>query len=249
MFGYSLVKNSSLKLYQNAVQSQDDITFLLSLSAEELIKAAPLIEKSKAQLRQDIFVLLETNMKHNGFFVEFGATDGVTLSNTYLLENEFSWDGILAEPGRKWHDALVNNRTVKIDLNCVWRESGKKLSFVETEIPELSTVKTLSARDHHEASRVVEEEYTVKTKSLLDLLDEYKAPKHIDYLSIDTEGSEFEILSAFDFNQYDIKIITCEHNYSEDREKIYNLLSSNGYRRVRKNVSKFDDWYIKTDKQ
>lgn len=245
IFGYTLVKNSSLELYQKAIQAQDDITFLLSLTEDELLKAIPLLDKSKAQLRQDIFVLLESNMKRNGFFVEFGATDGVQLSNTYMLEKEFSWEGILAEPGRKWHEALTHNRTAKIDLNCVWKETGHELSFVETEILELSTVKDYSDCDHHRKSRVVDNEYTVTTKSLLDLLSEHGAPTQIDYLSIDTEGTEFEILKAFDFNKYDIRIITCEHNYSEDRIKIYNLLTSNGYQRVRENISKFDDWYIK----
>jgi FkbM family methyltransferase len=243
--GYTLVKNDSLIIYKNAIHSLDDINFLSSLSEHELIKAVPLLKKSRAQLRQDIFVLFENNMKCNGFFVEFGATDGVQLSNTHMLEKEFSWKGILAEPGRMWHEALIRNRSSKIDFSCVWRETGLELSFVETEIPELSTVKALADRDYHSNSRIIDNEYTVMTKSLHDLLDEYDAPKQIDYLSIDTEGSEFGILNAFDFDKYDIKVITCEHNYSDDREKIFNLLTSNGYRRVRENISKFDDWYVK----
>ena len=70
-------------------------------------------------------------------------------------------------------------------------------------------------------------------------------PKKIDYMSIDTEGSEFEILNSFDFNEYDIKVITCEHNYTEMREKIYALLSKNGYIRKHSEYSMFDDWYVK----
>ena len=70
------------------------------------------------------------------------------------------------------------------------------------------------------------------------------APKIIDYLSIDTEGSEYEILKNFDFKSYKLKVITCEHNYNENREKIYNLLSDNGYKRKLTKISKFEDWYI-----
>ena len=68
----------------------------------------------------------------------------------------------------------------------------------------------------------------------------------IDYLSIDTEGSELDILNNFDFNSYQFRVITCEHNYSSNRDKIYNLLSNNGYKRVMTDISQFDDYYIKT---
>ena len=75
--------------------------------------------KSFAQLHQDLWVLHETRHKRNGYFVEFGATDGVNLSNTCLLEREFGWRGILAEPNPAWHAALRQNRKADIDLRCV----------------------------------------------------------------------------------------------------------------------------------
>ena len=89
--------------------------------------------------------------------------------------------------------------------------------------------------------------YDVKTISLEDMLSKFKAPNFIDYLSIDTEGSEFEILENFNFDRYKFKIITCEHNYSADRKKIYNLLINNGYQRKFVELSKWDDWYVLSD--
>ena len=77
------------------------------------------------------------------------------------------------------------------------------------------------------------------------MLIKYNAPKKIDYLSIDTEGSEYDILKDFDFNKYDISIITCEHNFTDSRKKIYELLVSNGYVRKYSGASKFDDWFVK----
>ena len=80
--------------------------------------------------------------------------------------------------------------------------------------------------------------------SLLDLLKKFNAPKIIDYLSIDTEGSEYEILSNFDFQKYQFKVITCEHNHTSAREKIFMLLTSKSYERKFSSLSMCDDWYI-----
>ena len=66
----------------------------------------------------------------------------------------------------------------------------------------------------------------------------------LDYLSIDTEGSEFEILEAFNFDSYLIKIITVEHNYNALRNDIYNLLTEKGFKRMFESVSLYDDWYV-----
>jgi hypothetical protein len=88
--------------------------------------------------------------------------------------------------------------------------------------------------------------YHVPSISLEDLLLSNNAPYHIDYLSIDTESSEYEILNAFDFSKYHNEVITCEHNFTKSRKKIYNLLVNNGYKRVYEGISQFDDWYVKT---
>lgn len=102
-------------------------------------------------------------------------------------------------------------------------------------------------RDHHGARR---EAYWAdeanrthfSTESLHDLLIRLKAPRDIDYLSIDTEGSELAILSTFPFDRWNVRLITVEHNYSADREPIRALLSSHGYARTE---SQWDDWYEK----
>lgn len=206
--------------------------------------ADEMLARSKAQLKQDMFVLAELGFKRDGYFVEFGATNGVDFSNTYLLEKDLGWTGILAEPAKVWHDALIANRTCKISFDCVWNKSHELLTFNEVEAPELSTINTFSNTDGHAKARETGNTYNVYTISLLDLLKKYDAPKEIDYLSIDTEGSEFEILNAFDFDQYKIKTITCEHNYTPMREEIYKLLTSKGYTRKYTEFSYFDDWYV-----
>ena len=201
--------------------------------------------ESKSQLKQDIFVLSETNFKQDGYFVEFGATDGITLSNTYLLETKFNWRGIVAEPLKSKYSELIKNRTCHVEDLCVWSESGKVLEFNETPNSDFSTINQFSSSDFHIESRRGGNIFNVETISLYDLLEKYNAPRYIDYLSIDTEGSEYEILKNFDFEKYAFKVITCEHNHTEMRDKIFTLLTSNGYIRKFENLSQWDDWYVK----
>jgi hypothetical protein len=84
----------------------------------------------------------------------------------------------------------------------------------------------------------------VPTISLDNLLERHGAPNEIDYLSIDTEGSEFVILKDFPFQKWKIRIITVEHNYSVARNSIKDLLYFNGYKRKFEGLSKWDDWYV-----
>lgn len=225
-------------IYSNGRGLLFDSNFLMTINRD-------LLNYSKAQLRQDLFVLSQLNWKKGGFFVEFGATDGLELSNTYLLECKFSWRGILAEPAKFWHSALRNNRTASIDERCVWTSSGSSISFHESEVATLSTIGGFSeVEDGHAMRRRNGITYPVMTVSLLDLLEQHNAPRLIEYLSIDTEGSELGILEAFDFSRYEIAIISCEHNFQPAREAIFQVLSKHGFERRFDLVSQFDDWYV-----
>lgn len=214
---------------------------------EFLSDCAKHLVDSKSQLLQDLFVLHLLKQKPAGFFVEFGSTNGITLSNTHILEKKFGWSGIVAEPAKCWAQSLRENRRCAIDLRCVWTKTGEKLLFLEASDAELSTIDPFAARDAHAANRLDNEKYEVDTVSLTDLLRAHNAPHRIDYLSIDTEGSEYMILSHFDFDAFDVYILTVEHNYAEpDREQIQRLLISKGYRRVFEKFSQWDDWYVKS---
>ena len=75
------------------------------------------------------------------------------------------------------------------------------------------------------------------------MLKEHSAPLEIDYLSIDTEGSEYEILKNFDFEKYSFKVITVEHNNTVNETLINQLLEKNGYKRQLDEISQFESWY------
>jgi hypothetical protein len=110
---------------------------------------------SKSQLLQDIFVLAALGQRRNGFFVEFGASDGITLSNTYMLEKEFGWTGILSEPNRTFAPkARANRSSCAVDSRCVWSATGETVLFTETtEYGELSTVTQFAQSDHNDRTK------------------------------------------------------------------------------------------------
>lgn len=199
----------------------------------------------KSQLRQDLFVLFVTNFKQNGYFIEAGASDGITSSNTFTLEKNFNWNGILIEPGTYWKESLNKNRTCHIGYKAIWRENESVLFNEVQNKPTLSHISSVDPNSWmFDINQETKSQYAVQGITLLDLLDHYDAPNVIDYLSLDTEGSEYDILSVFDFSKYDIKIITVEHNYSSNREKIFNLLQDK-YTRVLTEMSGKEDWYIR----
>jgi len=202
------------------------------------------IRNFKSQLGQDVLALSVKGSSQPGFFVEFGATNGFDLSNTHMLETKFGWDGILSEPARQWQKSLKANRKCSIDSRCVYSVSGESVSFTEAKFGELSTISGYGHGDSVSSAREVAAAYEVETVSLIDLLKMYGAPSHIDFLSIDTEGSEFEILRSFDFDSYKFGLICVEHNYTPNRVKIFELLSASGYERIFEHLSDFDDWYV-----
>ena len=114
----------------------------------------------------------------------------------------------------------------------------------QAKSPLLSTIERFSSSDHHRNLRKNGESYLVETLSLNDFLIKYNAPNVVDYLSIDTEGSEYAILENFNFNKYKFRVITVEHNYTKNRQKIFDLLTNNGYLRKYEELSMFDDWYV-----
>jgi FkbM family methyltransferase len=195
---------------------------------------------------QDLWVLHETGCKREGFFVEFGATNGRDLSNSYLLESEFGWRGILAEPNPGWHSELRSNRpNASIDPRAVYPTSGSKLPLVFEDLWEFSSLKEFASDDKYASQREGAGTVEVETVSLEDLLESNGAPKKIDFISLDTEGGELAILEAFDFAKFEVDLICVEHNFSDDREPIHRLLNDAGYQRKFVEFSAFDDWYVR----
>jgi FkbM family methyltransferase len=188
----------------------------------------------KSQWKQDKLLndkFFKNNI--NGIFVDIGAHDGIDKSNSYFFENILNWSGICIEPNPIIFDKLKNNRS-SLNLNvgcyCVEGEFDFLLNTGYTEM--LSGLKNTYCKEH--LNRITNEQklnggksktIKIKTSVLNDIFDK-NFISIIDYLSIDTEGSEYEILLGIDFDKYHINIIDVEINYKDDKfDKIKKLLS------------------------
>jgi FkbM family methyltransferase len=221
--------------------------YAVRLKSPDINKAYQYSKMMKSQSVQDLVLLMLLNFKENGFFVEFGAVDGDYLSNTHLLEKRFNWKGILSEPAQSYHKQLRINRTCTIDTRCVAGVTGRMLSFIECKNGILSTLQGFKDSDEHRHIRKRKSTYKVESVTLNDLLIQHKAPLVIDFMSIDTEGSELEILENFFPTKYSVSIFVIEHNFTNNRSSINNLMVSNGYHRILDDVSYVDDWYVSSE--
>lgn len=204
-----------------------------------------------AENGQDFFALEQAKYKEHGFFVDIGAADGITGSNTFILEKFYKWNGICVDPNPVFMQSLFNCRDSSVSTLCVYSETGQILPFKFcTDNNQFFGWNFRSGLKSHVATidQEIDKSFStinVLTISLNDLLRLYNAPKEIDYISLDTEGSEYDILKTFDFEQYDVKCFTVEHAFTETRQMIYDLLTTKNYTRIDTERSGQEDWYVK----
>lgn len=190
---------------------------------------------SYSQFDQDV-VVLEIFGKNN-FFVDIGCLDGLDGSNTYLLELN-GWKGIAADP---YPANFENRKNTTLEKCVVYSVSNKNVSFAKAGAVG-GIDEHLDKFKYHPHVTTAEREY-FNTISLLDLLQKHDAPKYIEYLSIDTEGSEYEILRTFPFDLYSFGFITSEHNSEYlKRKNMYDLLINKGYSLYK--AHEIEDYYI-----
>lgn len=192
----------------------------------------------KSQHGQDEWVVNFYKSKPDcGIFVEFGAHDGKTNSNTYRLEKEFGWNGLLIEPIPGMYSLLSKSRSCQCMHACISNKSGtvlfmevtgpaSQLSGIADEFPPSHLKRIDMAIEKQGGSKIVHE---IRALTLSQALDE-QGLNRVDFLSIDTEGSEYEILRAFPFEKYNIGVIAVENSYHGDY--LIELMELNGYELV-----------------
>jgi FkbM family methyltransferase len=191
-----------------------------------------------SQDNQDLY--LENNIfkgYKNGFYVDVGAHDGISINNTLYFEKNNNWTGINIEPNKEVFNNLVNNRRNNINLNiAVCNNDGETDFLCNTGYTEmLSGIKDnydIRHLERIEKENIEKNSVTkiikVKTKKLETIFNEYNI-LHINYLSIDVEGSEFEVIKSINFDKVFIDVIGFENNYDENSTPIIKYLEDKNY--------------------
>ncbi|WP_194145645.1 FkbM family methyltransferase [Helicobacter jaachi] len=181
--------------------------------------------------------------KESYFFVDVGANDGISFSNTLALEQSQiqHWQGILIEADSQMFAKCVKNRPHTPAYNVALCNKDEMVHFMAIE----GYAQMLSGivEDYHPAHlERIEREiaqyggsykiFEMQGARFCSIMS-HSQHKHIDYLSIDVEGSEMQILQGIDFERYDITLIGIEDNYPT-RSKIQSFLKQKGYVKVAK---------------
>ena len=198
------------------------------------------LQKSYSEKQQDLWIALSVAPgKRDGYYVDVGSNDGVLDSNTKLLDG-MGWKGVCIDP----FPTNMSSRTCQLFRQPVFSVSGKKVSFRAAG----------NAGGITETLGITSAEAKVKQAPLVDfvtatldeVLEKAKAPKHIDFMSIDVEGAEYEVLRGLSLDKYQVEAFTIEHNNEHPkRELIRQLLESKGYTLARSWYR--EDWYVLHD--
>lgn len=171
--------------------------------------------------------------KKDGVFLDIGAHDGETLSNTWFFEKELGWVGYCFEPIPAVYEKLIKKRSCYCENVAVWKEDCSKLFTIIDGYSEMLSGITESCPMQHQ-QRINGEvqqfqqkvtQVDVKCRSINSILAQMNTP--VDFLSIDVEGAEYDILSAINFEKYSINVIDCENNYEDFR--IREFLANRGF--------------------
>lgn len=163
-------------------------------------------EKHYSQFGQDLFVFKEVfNGKREGIFVDVGGNHPINANNTYLLEQN-GWHGIAIEPQEKLRDLWPLLRKTKC-LGCVAGPESKEVVFIEGKSDEDGLC---GVEGFNKCSQVLKKT-AVRQKRLDDILKENNI-QNVDYLSVDVEGYELNVLKSIDFSKINITLIGFEND-------------------------------------
>jgi FkbM family methyltransferase len=247
-FGLGLVRNSELSSLRSAKIDYDHLRnksrFYLEniLSNQELsskVSIEEIFELSKSECGQDLFALIANDFATNKIFVEIGAYDGITFSNTYILEKKFGWNGILIEciPGN--FESIKDSRECTAILAAATPQNVESMEVIETPASNLSGLSKDVTKNRWNTISHKVPGYSLE--SILKMADQNG---EIGFLSIDIEGAEFSIFENVNLKNYEINAICVEHNFRPEAAKLRKLIASQGYREVFEEFSGNDFWFI-----
>jgi len=170
----------------------------------------------------------------NGIFIDIGAYDGIRFSNSFYFEKYMGWRGVCVEPNPSVFERLLKNRKCILINACVHDLYGKvKFNVIDGYGEMLSGIEsTYDERHKLRIENTINQfggdfrKIEVPCITILSIIDNENI-EYVDFLSIDTEGNELNILKSFPFSRLKPKVIVVENNFRD--LFVYKLMKDNGY--------------------
>jgi len=190
----------------------------------------------------DLHLAKYINPDNNGFYIELGANDGISQSNTFRLQHHFDWQGLLIEPSPINYQKCIDNRSFRhkptiVCAACVSPDYKEKfVEIVDANLMSAALNLDLDSDqllDHTNSGLQYLNSpkhsfiYGAVAKTLTQILNEIDAPSLIDFLSLDVEGNELSVLKGICFEKYRIKWILVEVRKNDS--SVQSFLEENGY--------------------
>ena len=203
-----------------------------------------LLPHSEAKDGQDLLAAA-LNEFEPGFFVDIGAYDGRTGSNTHLLETRLGWSGLLVEPNPECHATLLSERSAPLETRAIDVVDGRKVTLeLKGQKSQLREENGGTARESPRSGRP--HEVLVETATARTIFAENSVPEHINYVSIDVEGLELAVLNTLPFERHTIDLISIEHNFDRGRQtEMRTFLADRDYVVIGESLSRNEDWFVR----
>ena len=189
------------------------------------------------QVLQDCIVHALLDEKRGGYFIDLAANDPVVLSNTRALERDHDWRGLCIEPNPVYHADLLEYRNCTVvaaavsdSVKSAWFEftddaalnvghTREKSAYRHSVFGHVSTSKELKGNTSRTA-------HPTWLMPIGPILERHAVPSTVDFMSLDVEGSEMAVLSAFPFDRHNITLVLIEISHGQAPK----LLEQHGYR-------------------
>ena len=198
--------------------------------------------QTHSHIGQDLWVAETLCNRRGAFFLDFGAFDGVTASNTLMLERDLGWKGISVEANPTYYPALCASRSTICVNAALWPNSRESVEMIDAH--GLSSLLRYADLDENRDARrkAGTRNFNIDTINPNELMQRYGAPTQIEYMSLDVEGCELEVLQSIDFTHYQIALMTVEHSENPARQEANRaILLPLGYKVLRRY---YDDWFF-----
>ena len=201
---------------------------------------------SYSQSDEDLIIDTLLHRKPNGFYIDIGAYDPVRFSNTMRFYRR-GWKGINIEPDVEQFQKIKSVRTRDVNLNIGISQKSKMLMYWEIYPKTLSTFSSIQAKAYEKDGFRILRKIRVPVSRLSEVIKKYAHPRIIDFLSVDVEGSELDVLKSNNWNKYRPNILCIELSFGEEdmqadihrKKSLIRFIESNGYMYVTKTATNY----------